>query len=1498
MTKPTLLPGGCFYQRGVDSQRFCWPRVFFGCCILAIVFAATPARGADVRLYTVTRGMRFAQTNNGTPVFLPLNEYLFQASVSSIESNVIRSAMVEATTNRIDRILEPQSPTEWEFDDNENDNRDLKAKYPDGRYRYYIRTLNDGYRTNLSLMLTGKYPTVPQILNYNELQSASGTGFVQVTWAPFVGGTARDSIRLRIEELSGARAFSTRDFGEPGALDGRATNVVIEPGDLLPNETYLAWLEFRKTSAINTNSYRGATGWAYLHRRTEFRIRTSAAGPPDAQSYEVSKGHTFLQISNAAPVPDGTNAFQFSAQVQGQDSNSLVSGTVTIPGGALLNLNPEPGNELAFLASSSSPIDSTYPEGTYTFNIETQTNDLTLPLNLSPQSYPPAPRIRNFDPSQLIRLEGPLTLEWEPWADGRAGDFIQLRIQNNGTNVFETGDFGDNDALNGFATSVVIPTNVFAQGGTYSARLTFQRFTDLTTSAYLGSLGTASYFARTKFDINLLQDVQSYELAKGRHYIQTNALAVVPDGTNAFEFFAVAEAQTPVSILTASLKWTNSQVPLLAASNDTEFAHSALSANSLDSVYPDGPYTFIVETLNDGTNIVTLDLAPASYPPAPRFLHDPAVRVRHDQTNIITWEAWNGGGPNDFVQLRIRNAGTNVWETPDFGEEGALNGTATSAAIPPNVLAGGETYSARLAFRRFTDTNTTSDPDATALAYYFAETQFDLVVLLDVPEFELAKGQNYVQTNLSNVVPDGTNAFEFFAVAEAQTPASVLSASLRLPGGSIVPLLTESNGTEYAHSALSSNSLDSVYPDGSYTFDVQTLIDGNRQVSLNLAPPSYPPAPRFLHDPAVRVPHDQTNVITWEAWNGGGTNDFVQLRIRNAGTNVWETPDFGEPGALNGTATNAAIPANVLSRAETYSARLAFRRFTDTNTTAYPGSTALAYYFAETQFDLRTIAPDVEDYEIAKGRNYLQGETNISPEAGFEFQFNARVQGSITGLITSATLSWPGVTDLVLTADPTYEEFTYEEFAASESTFEERFPIGSYQFVVPTSNDGTQFLSLTLTNPIYPPAPQIRNYRFEPAEIRPGPAVPLEWDPWIGGTTNDFIQVQIRDAGTNVFETPDFGDVGALNGLSTNMVIPENLLKPGKNYGVRVTFRRFETINEGPPGTVGTLSYFARTKFNIFTLRPDAESYSLFKGREYTQTNSGAPVVAGYILAAVVVGNNQITNPHVVRLTPPNRSPVPLVDNGAKVFELTESFATEEELNAAYPDGPYVLEVTGTNYGTTNVTLYLTNALYPNPPHIANYQAAGSINASDDFFLQWDPFQDGTVEDYIGVGYLGIAVDSAYFSPAPGTMGALHGLHTSFAAQRGDLQANSLYNANVFFEKVLVNDETTYTEVPGRVGFYSRTSFRAVTQGQGNPPTLPSATGPIPMNRIEFLPGNQVQFPIGTVPGAAYLIEGSTNLVHWTVLNSFTADSSLATVVSQAPPSRAFFIRASLLRNQ
>ena len=1490
MTKPTLLPGGCAKKHGVATSLFQFRLPYSLIVALTGFFAVVSLQAADVSLYSVTKGMRYIQTSEADPEFLPLNEYVFEANVFSVESNVIRYAMVEATNN-IDRILEMQDPTEYQFDDLENDPRDLGAKYPNGRYRFRIRTWNDGWRTNLSLMLTGRYPTRPKILNYTALQSASGHGYVDVQWSPFENGTAADSIQLRIETASGLRAFATSDFGEPGALDGRATNVVIEPGNLAPDTTYFAWLEFRRTSRVNTNSYPGATGWAYLHRRTEFRIKTSSDGLPDLVSYEVSKGQNFAQLNANAPEPAGTNAFEFSAEVQGQLSNSVTSASLTAPNNAPIPLIAA-GNEWGFLASSDSPMDSTYPGGTYTFNWNT-TNAVSLNLPLTP--YPPAPHIRNFDPSQPIQYGAPLSLEWDAWPDGQVNDLIQLQVRNNGTNAFDSGDFGDNDALNGFATSVFVPAEVFVPGEDYTVRLTFRRFTDLTTTFYPGVLGAASYFSRTEFEIKPIQDVESYEVAKGRLYIQTNTLAPIPAGTNAYQFSAEVQGQFSNSVTSATIRLPNNNTDIPLTASGTEWSLLAAGESPLDATYPGGVYTFNLTTRNDGARNLALNLPLSSYPPAPHVNnYDPSQPIVFGSPLSLEWDAWPGGQSNDFIQIQVRNNGTNAFETGDFGDIDALNGFATGVTVPAEVFVPGEDYTVRLTFRRFTDLTTTQYPGAFGAASYFSRTEFEIVPLQDVESYEVAKGRHYIQTNTLPAIPDGTNAHRFSAELQAQSSNTVLSASLGLPNGLGTITLTN-NGGDFAFTDSSADPLDTAYPDGEYAFTAQTLHQGAYDLRLSLTGDEYPPAPRFLHDPAQRLAEDQPIDVTWEPWSGGTASDFVQLQIRDSGTNVFETPDFAEPGALNGLATNAIIPAGVLTGAERYTARLVFQRVVDIDTNSFPKALGRAYYYARTDSDLRTVQPDVEDYEIEKGISFVQlSPTEIVTEPGEEFLFNAQVQGSSRGLIASAILFIPnGAISNMTPTDTSLEQFEVSAVASTNADFELNYPPGTYRFEVETSNDGTQSLSLVVTNAVYPPMPRITNFQFNTnSPILAGPPVVLEWEPWADGTTNDFIQVQIRDSGTNVFETPDFGDPGALNGLSTNAVIPADALLPGKNYSARVFFRRFVLSEEPVPGTVGTVSFFSRTKFDISTFDPDVSSYRLFKGAEYVQTSTNEPAVVEYVIDSVLEGRFddgfQARTLLGATLTPPGRDPVSFVpDDDEMVWTLRQSFATRQELDDAFPDGPYVIIMDGIRYGATNVTVHLTNDI-PNPPHLVNYDAVGRIVSSQPFILEWDPFVGGTATDYISNRFVNAAGTVVYATPAPEDAAALNGLRTTTSLNAATLSANSIFNATLRFEKVLLNDSTNLVEVPGRAGYYSQTAFRAVTTGAGNPPRFSARL-------FELTPPNQVQFVVATIPGGAYVFEGSTNLVDWSVITNISATTEFYTN-SVTRPGPMLFIRGSLLR--
>src|SRR6185503_21243043 len=98
----------------------------------------------------------------------------------------------------------------------------------------------------------------------------------------------------------------------------------------------------------------------------------------------------------------------------------------------------------------------------------------------------------NFDPSVPVRSTNSIEIRWQPWAGARASDFIQLRLLTGCLTIYETGDFGDNDALTGFATNAIIPENILPPGQTLRATLTFRRFSEINLTSYPGAVGIAS----------------------------------------------------------------------------------------------------------------------------------------------------------------------------------------------------------------------------------------------------------------------------------------------------------------------------------------------------------------------------------------------------------------------------------------------------------------------------------------------------------------------------------------------------------------------------------------------------------------------------------------------------------------------------------------------------------------------------------------------------------------------------------------------------------------------------------------------------------------------------------------------------------------------------------------------------------------------------------------------------------------------------------------------
>jgi hypothetical protein len=188
---------------------------------------------------------------------------------------------------------------------------------------------------------------------------------------------------------------------------------------------------------------------------------------------------------------------------------------------------------------------------------------------------------------------------------------------------------------------------------------------------------------------------------------------------------------------------------------------------------------------------------------------------------------------------------------------------------------------------------------------------------------------------------------------------TVLSSEILTPTGGSLRIMNDSDyGTfavdrEYAAQA----DLDAFFPNGSYIIGLDTARDGIQVMPLTFPADDYPTPPSIVNfEAAQAIDSSQSFTLQWTPFAGGTTDDLVLLMIEDSfGRPVVQSPEEGEPGALNGTsAPMFEIPAGTLSSRRTYECELIFARPVAINDASYPGVTGIAAFVTVLEFDIKT----------------------------------------------------------------------------------------------------------------------------------------------------------------------------------------------------------------------------------------------------------------------------------------------------------------------------------------------------------------------------------------------------------------------------------------------------------------------------------------------------------------------------------------------------------------
>lgn len=245
-------------------------------------------------------------------------------------------------------------------------------------------------------------------------------------------------------------------------------------------------------------------------------------------SVTVSKGWMYDQPSATAPVLNTNSPYCFLACTTIPCPRDATNVSIRTPLGTVNNLGGTgiPGH-LNFLdCSSATPdvLDGFYGTGDYTFTIQAGSSNQNIIVNFpATLTQPAAPHIANWDAARAIDPAQPFTLTWDPLAGGSAGDCVYVEIYGG---LFKTPNLGETGAMNGTATSVVIPAGTLQPNQTYAGSITFYHVQLLTNGTAYVSL---AYRASTT----------EFELATGSGsttpMVITNATVAVASGKFTFE---------------------------------------------------------------------------------------------------------------------------------------------------------------------------------------------------------------------------------------------------------------------------------------------------------------------------------------------------------------------------------------------------------------------------------------------------------------------------------------------------------------------------------------------------------------------------------------------------------------------------------------------------------------------------------------------------------------------------------------------------------------------------------------------------------------------------------------------------------------------------------------------------------------------------------------------------------------------------------------------------
>lgn len=465
-------------------------------------------------------------------------------------------------------------------------------------------------------------------------------------------------------------------------------------------------------------------------------------------------------------------------------------------------------------------------------------------------------------------------------------------------------------------------------------------------------------------------------------------------------------------------------------------------------------------------------------------------------------------------------------------------------------------------------------------------------------------------------------------------------------------------------------------------------------------------------------------------------------------------------------------------------------------------------------------AADVKRYQILKGRHYYQVAQNEARiQTNNAFRLTATVSATQVGDVLGAALYNPRGAGMPLEPDREGDPFRLRERFDDPGSLEFYWPNGGYTLTIQTAHDGNRSISYTISGDAYPNPPILSDLNMVHGVLH-NRYTEISWKPFEGGTANDFIQVQIENGnGDNVFESPDFQQAGALNGLSTRVFLDPGVLDPATVYLGTVNFIRVQGRNsQNYPLAPGIAGYFSRTQFTIDAVTGGPVSgineVQLWKTRQFDQAATGGPLLQEepwtFTAGAETTARSLVTN---ISVTIP-RAPTNvtrLLAGVAPDFEFSDGLSTNlQHFQTNFPAGVYRFNTRLSSGSTQQWSVTFPDGAFPPAPVMSNLNTIGVHEASRDLVLSWAPWTGSSELDFIRVKLIDAADGRVFDTPGFNKSNTLRPNVTSITIPAEVFNPGHSYQIELSFNKVGFADTGS---IPGGFAFggyssESKFSFR------------------------------------------------------------------------------------------